>query len=326
MMAGLGIDIGGTKISGALFDESGMVSQKKTFYIGPKEGEKAGDLVRKMIGNFESFAGDLGRKIEGIGIAVPGIFYRSTGCVWAPNIPGWDNFPLRQEVQEAAMAGPQRLSLESDRTCYILGENWKGVSAGCRDVIFLAAGTGIGAGIMSDGKILRGSADIAGAVGWMGLTDAWMEEYEHCGCFEFHASGTGIERLARKILKEKKRTFSGKEDLDIEHITAKDVFEAADRGDRIANQIIDHGINYWAKASANLVSIFNPEMIVFGGGIFGPAARYLDRIKQEAARWAQPVSMKGVRFEPSGLQGDAGLFGAGYLSVAEEQDGNPTGV
>ena len=98
-------------------------------------------------------------------------------------------------------------------------------------------------------------------------------------------------------------------------LTAHDVFAALDRGDAVAARVIAEAVQFWGMAAANLVSLFNPETIVFGGGVFGPAVRHLDRIRDEAARWAQPIAMQQVRFVASALGGDAGLYGAARLAL-----------
>lgn len=103
--------------------------------------------------------------------------------------------------------------------------------------------------------------------------------------------------------------------MDIKTITTKHVFEAYSRGDSLAKFIVGKAIIMWAMAAANMVSLLNPEKIVWGGGVFGPAAQLLDRIYNEACRWAQPVAIKQVTFEKSHLSGEAGLYGAGYLAL-----------
>jgi glucokinase len=103
----------------------------------------------------------------------------------------------------------------------------------------------------------------------------------------------------------------------VENITAYQVFDAWKKNDPLAVQVIDRAIQLWGMAAANVVSLFNPEMIVWGGGVFGPAAQLLNRIHDEACRWAQPIAMKQVRFEVSQLGGDAGLYGSGRLALQD---------
>ena len=243
--------------------------------------------------------------IEGIGLCVPGIYHRHQGTVWAPNIPGWVDYPLLYELNHAFPELGGKIYIESDRTCYILGETWKGKARGCRNAIDLAVGTGIGAGILSDGHIIRGFGDIAGAIGWMALSGQYDEKYRPCGNFEYFASGSGLVKNAGDI-------------PDVHILSAEELFEACSKGDARAIEIMDKAIQFWGMATANLISLLNPEIIVFGGGIFGPAARFIPRIRKEAEKWAQPVSMQQVRLEVSSLEGDAGLIGAGYLALIPE--------
>jgi glucokinase len=101
----------------------------------------------------------------------------------------------------------------------------------------------------------------------------------------------------------------------VEEITCHDVFNAYQNHDEIANEVINICIQFWGMATANLVSLFNPEKIIFGGGVFGPAIPLIAKIKEEATKWAQPISIKQVSFETSGLGSDAGVFGAGFLAL-----------
>ena len=227
-------------------------------------------------------------------------------------VEGWEDYPLLDEIKLIAGAIP--VGIDSDRACCILGEQWQGKARGCKDAIFIAVGTGIGAGILVDGNILRGSQDIAGAIGWMALSKPFESKYIPCGCFEFYASGAGISKFTRELLasdpsRSLLRTYP------LEEITAHHVFEAFDKKDPIASIVIKECIAYWGMATANLVSIFNPEKIIFGGGIFGPAAKFIDNIRDEATKWAQPISMTRVTLEQSVLAGDAAVYGAGFLAL-----------
>jgi glucokinase len=250
--------------------------------------------------------------LNGAGVCVPGLYRASRGTVWAPNIPGWDDYPLRDEVGSAL--GNTSLTIDSDRAAYILGENWRGAAAGAREAIFLAVGTGIGAGILTEGRVLRGHGDVAGAIGWLALDRPYAPRYKNHGCFEDQASGPGLVRVARDLM-QGDASYRGALRRHGDALDAGAVFTACDEGDPIAVQVIDNAIELWGMACANLVSLFNPEIIVFGGGVFGPATRFLDRIRAEAKRWAQPIAIEQVRFVASTLGGDAGLIGAGRLAM-----------
>lgn len=309
----IGIDLGGTKLAGGLFTSQGDLLQKEVRPLDGRQGSGVGELIYDMIEALSRSARQQGRPAAAIGISVPGIAYPDTGTVWAPNIPGWEAYPLIEELRNKIGNSDLPILLESDRSCYILGEQWKGAAQGCRDAIYLAVGTGIGAGILAGGRILRGSGNIAGAIGWMALDRPFRAAYEACGCFEYHASGPGLVKVAKNLL-EADAAYAGplRDRLELD---TKDIFEFFEKKDPVATQVMEEAIQFWGMAVANLVSIFNPEKIIFGGGVFGPATRFLDRIAAEAARWAQPVSMRQVSLEASQLGGDAGLIGAGFLAL-----------
>ncbi|HLF33618.1 MAG TPA: ROK family protein [Cyclobacteriaceae bacterium] len=310
-IAGIGIDLGGTKCAGALFDSSGKILSRHHAQVagsgGTEVGEKIAALAQKLLeeGDSNNFT------VKGICVSVPGIAYQSTGKVWAPNIPGWEEYPLRPELGK--LIGREiPVHIDSDRACSILGEVWAGSAAGCDNAVFLAVGTGIGAGILSGGKIIRGSMGIAGAIGWMALDSEFKTGYEKFGSFEYNASGNGLVRVAGDLLGQKKISSAI---LTEKNLEARTIFEAYERHDPLAVAVIGNAVIYWGKAVANLVSIFDPEVIIFGGGIFGPGVLLLDSIYREAKRWAQPVSIKKVKLLPSALGADAALFGAGKLSM-----------
>jgi glucokinase len=310
-MAIIGIDLGGTKIAAALFADSGVMKKKIVRLLNGATGHAVGKLIVETIGEFQQNEND--EVIAAVGICVPGIVYHRKGTVWAPNIPGWDNYPLKQQIVNEF---PHLVVIiESDRTCYILGEIWKGAAQGCENAIYLAVGTGIGAGIILDGHIVHGANDIIGATGWMALQAPYTEEYDACGCFETYASGNGIGFQARKLLYQSNNytgILSGK---PIEEITSHDVFSAYNEQDPLATQVLDKAIEMWGMATANLVSLFNPEKIIFGGGVFGPAICFIPRIYAEACKWGQPISMKQVEFCASKVEGEAALYGAAYLAL-----------
>ena len=206
------------------------------------------------------------------------------------------------------------IAIDSDRACSIFGEQWQGNARGCKDAIFIAVGTGIGAGIVTDGRLLRGSQDIAGAVGWLALQKPFESKYISCGCFEHYASGAGIPKFAQEVL-HAESTPSLLRNIKSGELSAYHVFDAFEKEDPIASIVVNECVEFWGMASANLVSIFNPQKIIFGGGIFGPAAKLIDQVKAEASKWAQPISMKQVTFEPSALGGDAAVYGAGFLAL-----------
>ena len=309
-MSVLGIDLGGTKIAASLFSETGKQLSRDVVALEQRTGKEVGylitDLALKAMRNSQS-------PLTSIGVSVPGIARTKTGTVWAPNISGWEDYPLVQELQ--AVAGDIPVNIDSDRACCMLGELWQGNARGCKDAIYLAVGTGIGAGVLIDGRILRGAQDIAGSIGWMALDKPFQNKYIACGCFEYYASGDGIAKLTRELLAMDSQYGGVLRDYAFDKLSAHHVFNAYDKGDALAIKVFDECIQYWGMAVANLISIFNPEKIIFGGGVFGPGLKFLKSIHEEASKWAQPISMTQVKFEGSGLHGDAAIYGAGFLAL-----------
>jgi len=314
-MAVIGLDLGGTKLSGAIFDQDGNISFKITDNLAGRKGKDVGKMIVTWIKTLLDDTKKTNIHINGIGISVPGIYYETSGRVWANNIPGWDDYPLMHEVYSSINDQNIKISIDNDRVCSLLGEVWMGNARNCSDVIFLLVGTGIGAGILANGIIIRGISGAAGAAGWLALDRPYSSKYIPCGCFEYHASGTGIAKVTGEIIKNNnsyngilKTKPSGK-------ITAHEIFSAYERNDALATEVLDQAVEFWGMAIANLISLFNPEKIILGGGVFGPGLRFMNAILNEAKKWAQPVSINKVQLEGSALGTDTALYGAGYLAL-----------
>jgi len=311
----IGLDLGGTKLAGAIFTPKGRLLRKSVVPLAGRQGRAVGELLRRELNSLLAAARVQRIKVSAIGVSVPGISHAKTGKVWAPNIPGWNDYPLRRELLAAVPNQRIRVAIDSDRACCILGETWRGAAQGCRNAIFLAVGTGIGAGILVDGRILRGAHDIAGAIGWLALDRPFRPEYVGCGCFEYHASGVGLAKVANELLAQRPTTAPLHHSTTPPLVSGQDVFAAYDRGDPLAREVIGQAVEFWGMAVANLISLFNPEKIILGGGVFGPGTRLLGAICAEAKKWAQPISIKQVRLQASKLGADAGLYGAACLAM-----------
>src|SRR5579884_972776 len=183
----LAIDLGGTKIATALVDERGHILARMQTPVARGSAEalarQIADVAKSL--EFEKYS------LKAAGAIVPGIYFAATGNVWAPNLWGHAEVPFRKEMEDA-LGLPVRM--DNDRAGYVLGEQWLGVARGLRDVVFLAVGTGIGAGILSGGRLLRGASDIAGAVGWFALAMESKELYRQIGCLEAEAAGPAMAR------------------------------------------------------------------------------------------------------------------------------------
>lgn len=283
------IDLGGTKLASAVVDFAGnMLYHDKAAVAHGDVRASIDQLVEAIRKATENVTG-----VKAVGIIVPGIYFAETGCVWALNLWGRDQVPLRAEL-EKRLGVP--ITIDNDRAGYVLGEQWVGVARGVEDCVYLAVGTGIGAGIIAGGLLLRGSQDIAGAVGWFALNPEWRSLYGEVGCWEAESAGPGLARRAG---------------LD----TAEEVVSAARKGDARAQAAIREAARYLGLGIANIVSILNPKMIILGGGLMQAADLFLATIEQAMQEWAQPIAARQIRLEVSALGENAGLFGAARLAL-----------
>jgi glucokinase len=314
----IALDLGGTKLAAAIFTPKSKIVIQRAVPLAGRRGHAVGQLICCQLKALLAVARTSRLQVTAVGISVPGISRAKTGRVWAPNIPGWQDYPLSREILSTLRDTRISVAIDSDRACCILGETWRGAAQDCRNAIFLAVGTGIGAGILVDGRILRGARDIAGAIGWLALTRPFRPEYVGCGCFEYHASGTGLAKVANELLSQHSITPSLHHSSSASFRSARDVFAAHHRGRPVAKATLAQAVEFWGMAVANLVSLFNPEKIIFGGGVFGPGASFLPRIRAEARKWAQPISIKQVRIVASKLGPNAALYGAARLALQAE--------
>lgn len=184
------VDLGGTKIAAACVRTSGAITHRSSAAT-PREGGKA--VIQAIIDVIRSLPM---KRVCSIGVDVAGLAYPD-GAVWAPNIPGWEHMPLGRLL--TAQFGLPVL-IESDRNACVVGEAWRGAARDCQDVVFVAIGTGIGAGIISGGRLLRGAGELAGCLGWMSIEPHFLQKYKQCGCLEFHAAGPGMARAITRAL------------------------------------------------------------------------------------------------------------------------------
>lgn len=292
MGAVVSVDLGGTKLTTAVVDATGKIFCRKKIAVERGSVLACVEQIADAVGQAISSAG-VGQQVRAIGVIVPGIYFADTGNLWAPNLWGHEQVPLLAEL-ERTLALP--LVIDSDRAGYVLGEQWLGVARGLDDVVFLAVGTGIGAGIISGGHLLRGSGDIAGAVGWFALNVQQQEIYKQVGCWEAESAGPGLARRVGAA-------------------SAEEVVAAARNGDSFARNAVQESARYLGMGIANIVSILNPQMVVLGGGLMQASDLFLDTVRHVIAEWAQPIAAQHVRIEVTSLGEDAGLLGAARLAL-----------
>jgi glucokinase len=295
----LAIDLGGTKTAVARVDADGTMHDRATFPAVRSVEASAGQIASVCAG------------VDAVGIVVPGIFTPDSGRAWCPNLWGPREVALRDIVHQALGTGPHgRVSaaplpvvIDSDRAGYVLGESWLGAGRGHRHVVFVAIGTGIGVGILADGRLVRGAGGVAGAAGWFALDPRWTPRYGEVGCWEAEAAGPAVAAAC------------GTSD-------AQAAVAAARRGDSSARAALERAARYTGMGVANLVSVLDPEVVILGGGLMtGASDLLLESIRAEVRRWAQPIAASRCRLELSALGGSAGVLGAARLALDALDEG-----
>ncbi len=255
----IGIDLGGTKMYGALSDLGGTVLDEVNIERHGTSGEDSYDRLVTLIDALLASPKARDRKVRGIGVGVPGITLHRQGIVkWAYTLQ-WKDFPLKARLTERYGLPT---TIDNDVNLAALGELWFGAGQNTQNMILIAIGTGIGAGIIIDGALYRGSTEASGEIGSMVPGREFLgKDYRDFGALESVASGTGIAERARQVL----RGQGGTEGAD--GLTAEDVFDAARQGQKWAWGVIEDTVDFLAMAVANLAVAFDPEVIVLGGGV-----------------------------------------------------------
>lgn len=311
----LGIDIGGTKCAVTAGTENMEILDKVSF---PTETPKGPEYaIKLLLENAVAITGRLGlNNLQATGISCGGPLDSKKGIVQSPpNLPGWDDIPVVKRFTDAFNAPA---FLQNDANACALAE-WKfGAGRGTENMIFLTFGTGMGGGIIINGRLYSGTNDLAGEVGHMRLADEGPEAYGKKGSFEGFCSGTGIALIARKIIEDKLKggenvIFCSEKEM-ISRITAKEVAEAAFKGDSTAIEILEFSGRMLGKGLSILIDLLNPQLIVIGS-IYARCRQFIEPecmkvIEKEALQPARKV----CRIVPAELGEQVGDFAS--LSVA----------
>ncbi len=303
----LAVDLGGTKCSAAIVDRKGRMLSHR---VEPVDTSSPSGPVLQICGLAKDLAGR--RKPKDVfvaaAVAVPGLV-RPRGTVWAPNLPGWERMPLARRLKRL-LGIP--VVVESDRHAAVLGECWRGAGQGKSDVIVLTVGTGIGAGILSGGRIIRGAHELSGCAGWLVVSGQNVPQRSRVGELESLTAGPAIARAAQKFLDEGRESILSQ--LHRAKITASDVAAAARRGDQLALDIFHSSGRLLGSGVANLVSLFDPEIVVIGGGMAAAADLFLEPLKRVMFERAQPLAAKQVKIAISKLGDTVNLLGCARLA------------
>ncbi|MCI6431533.1 MAG: ROK family glucokinase [Oliverpabstia sp.] len=307
-----GIDIGGTTVKCGLFQTNGELCEKWEIVTRTEENGKEilPDVAKAILGKMAEK--QIGKdQVSGVGIGVPGPVIREREVAVAVNLH-WGYTMLADELE--SLLGGIPVKVGNDANVAALGEMWKGGGEGTKNLIMATLGTGVGGGIIVDGKIITGSHGAGGEIGHACVDPA---ETESCncgnkGCLEQMASATGIVRLGNKILSESQENTV----LEKDTLSAKTIFDAYKEGDAVAAKIVDKFAGYLGNALAIFACVVDPEVIVIGGGVSKAGQPLIDAIEKYFRRDAF-VTCKDTPIVLAKLDNDAGIFGAAKLVVED---------
>lgn len=347
----LSVDIGGTHLRAAVLQGPHLLSRISEPTGEDPQPEHTLPRIFKMMQQALESAQVTIEAVKGIGVATPGPLNSRTGVTYAPpNMPSWAHLPLRDLFQQRFQPHQLPIYIENDANAAALGEYLFGAGRGCKNMVYLTISTGIGGGIILDGKIFEGTNGTAGELGHMSID--WQGERCPCGnrgCLEYYASGTAIRRIANAAIaagqgaellafvdtmQEHPTTIPDRAALpslqdtsteplpeagdmagsaSIPHVNARTVARAAEAGVPLAREIITRAGEALGAGLVNIIHIFNPELIILGGGV----TRMGDMLLQPALRLVHERTMKApqdsTRINMAELGENVGLVGAGSL-------------
>jgi glucokinase len=314
----LGIDLGGSKILTAIVNPRGEILSSDESITPATKGREA--VIQSILNSTHHVlkkASVAISEIYAIGVGVAGISNPETGILFtSPNLPELRDVPLRDIMQERL---GKKTFVINDANAAVLGEFYFGAAQGAHNFIYITLSTGIGGGIVIDGKIYTGAIGAAGEVGHMTIDDNGpICNCGNRGCWETLASGTALAREAKHRIKEGFRTsILEYAEGDVEKVTAQVIHSAAKHGDSLAKELIAQTGYYIGVGLANLINIFNPELIVIGGGLSNIGDMLLKPAFKTAGERAYKEAFQAVRFASAGLGRNSGVLGAAAFALKE---------
>ena len=311
----VGVDLGGTNIVCGAMPEDGsrQIATRSEPTRSTQGAEAVVDRIARMIHTVvaETIAETGARRSDflGVGIGSPGPLDREKGIVLiTPNL-GWTNFPLRAEVVDRV---GMPATLDNDANCATLGEWWLGAARGAQNVVGITIGTGIGGGIILNGRLFHGAADVAGELGHTTIDSTGRRcKCGNYGCLEAYASGPAIADRAREALAGNEASIlpdlvGGKLDM----ITAQTVYDAAQRNDDLAREVVRDTARFLGAGIANMLNILNPNVVVVMGGVTQAGDALMDPLRAEVRRRAFRPAVDSCEIVLGTLPGTAGVVGA----------------
>jgi glucokinase len=300
----IGVDLGGTNLRAAAFSRTGEILQRVESRTSFSHGRESIDtdrenLLGEMAGAIAQLRTSLGAAgLAGIGVGVPGFISMKEGIVRnSNNLPSLEGFPFRDELSRRVGAP---VVLENDANAAALGEKWMGAGRDVEDLVLITLGTGVGGGIISGGKILRGAVGMAGEIGHITV----VPNGNPCGCgnrgcIEKHASATAVTAMAQL--------------LGLGNLTSKEVYDLAVSGNEKARVVFTAMGEALGILLATLVNVFNFPLYLLGGGVLGAWDLFAPPMLEEARRRSFTFRTTETRVAKAGLGNESGLYGAAYL-------------
>lgn len=305
------VDLGGTNLRAANIDRAGRIHERvRTATPGSGTAEDVVTAIAAAVRECESECAKRGAHVGGVSVVIPGSVQVETGVVSnAPNIPSLPGYELAPALQNAL---GRRVLLENDANAAALGEMWQGAARGCRTIICLTLGTGVGGGIILDGRLWRGANGTAGEIGHTSV-EPFGGVPCGCGsvgCLEVYCSASAIVRMTREALTE--NSSSRLNSTTADDLTSQRVYAAAMAGDELALDVFRRVGIYLGIAMANLINTLNPEIVVIGGGVAAAWELFAQHARAEVMKRAFPVPAQRCQIVQAECGDDAGLIGAAW--------------
>lgn len=305
-----GVDIGGTFVKLGLFTTEGALLDK--WQIPTRREDMSSHILPDIAAAIAAKMEEKGickDDVAGVGFGTPGPVTEDGVAVCPANLD-WKNKPVAKELSELTgfpCSGGNDVNVAG------LGEMWRGGAKGYKNVVVVPIGTGVGAAIIVNGKVVTGSRGAAGEVGHIHVDDE-IEQPCGCGaigCVEQFASATGLVRMAKKALSDSSLETSLR---NLEVVTAKDVIDAAKAGDKVADRIFDKFCDYLGYSLAATAAVIDPDIFILGGGVSKAGQVLVDRVQSYFVKYAWP-GIRGTKFALAELGNDAGIYGAASIVI-----------
>lgn len=309
----LAADLGGTHLRAATVDASGRIHERVKQHT-PK-AEQADEIVRAIVAaarQCESRATKAGARIRAISVVVPGTVQSETGIITkAPNVPCLDGFRLA-----AALSSELRWPaiLENDANAAAVGEMWQGAGRGHKTIICVTLGTGVGGGLILDGKLWRGADGAAGEIGHVAVEPFGVAcPCGSRGCLEVYASATAIVRMTREAAPR----YPGSPLHTSENLSAEKIYQSGLAGDELALEVFRRMGVYLGIGLASLINVINPEAVVIGGGVAAGWDLFVPHLREQVKGRAFPIPAQRAHILRAERGDDAGLLGAAHIAFSQ---------